>query len=76
MKYFTVVEVDGAIRSAISVYNRPDKYSPARTFGNKRAAANWIAKHTYKGMSVRYEIVEHDTEDSDHGKDYPVYKPD
>lgn len=68
MKYFTVVAVDGPIRTPISVYNKPDKYDIPRIFGNKRAVAHWIAKHTYKGMSMHYEIVEHDTEDSDHGK--------
>ena len=48
--------VDGIIRTAIDVKGKPNKYGAPKKFETKEDAEKWISKHTYKGMSWRYEI--------------------
>lgn len=55
---FIIVEVDGFIRSSICKNNKADKYGEPKKFGTIDEAKKWIEKHSYKGMSHRYEIVE------------------
>lgn len=57
MKY-KIIEIDGIWRAAICKNNKADKYGVPKIFESKKAAANWIEKHSYKGMSFKYEIVE------------------
>lgn len=54
---YIIVEVDGHIRSTINKKGQPDKYSEPKTFMTYKAAATWIEKHSYTGMSWRYEII-------------------
>lgn len=58
---YVVVEVDGLIRSCINRKGQADKYSPPKLFGTRKEAQDWIDKHSYKGMSCRYEIGEVNT---------------
>ena len=58
MSEYIVIEVDGLIRSPISRKGQADKYSQPKLFGPRKEAQEWIDKHTYKGMSWRYEIGE------------------
>lgn len=55
---YIVIEVDGLIRSVINRKGQADKYSPPKLFKTRQEAQEWIDKHTYKGMSWRYEIGE------------------
>ena len=57
-KMFHVCMVDGYIRTAIDVKGKPDKYGKPKNFETKADAELWIKKHTYKGMSWKYEIYE------------------
>lgn len=59
MKY-NVVEVDGIIRSCICKNNKADKYGIPKDFITIKDAEEWIKRHTYKGMTGKYEIVEKD----------------
>lgn len=54
---FHIIEVDGIIRSCICKNNRADKYGEPKNFKTTEDAKEWIKKHSYKGMSHRYEIV-------------------
>ena len=53
---FRIVEVDGIIRSYICKNNKADKYGTPKNFDTKEAAQKWIERHSYKGMSFKYEI--------------------
>lgn len=55
---FRIIEVDGIIRSCICKNNKADKYGEPKNFETQKDAEEWIKKHTYKGMSHSYEIVE------------------
>jgi len=55
---FLVVEVDGIMRAYICKNNKPDKYGIPKNFETKKDAQSWIDRHSYKGMSLKYEIVE------------------
>ena len=57
MKYI-IVENDGFFRSQIDVKGKPNKYGEAKLFDTEEAAYKWIDKHSYKGMSFRYEVLE------------------
>ena len=57
---YIIVEVDGFIRSAINKQGKPDKYSEPKRFETKKKAQAWIDKHSYTGMSFRYEIKKED----------------
>lgn len=50
--------VDGMIRALIDVKGKPNQYGIPKVFETKDAAELWIKKHTYKGMSWKYEIRE------------------
>ena len=54
---FHIIEVDGFIRSCICENNKADKYGEPKNFKTIEDAKEWIKKHSYKGMSHRYEIV-------------------
>ena len=55
---FRVVEVDGMIRTCICRNNKADRYGTPKNFETKKAAQEWIERHSYKGMSYKYEVVE------------------
>lgn len=55
---YNIVEVDGIIRACICTNNKADKYGTPKVFKTRKDAKKWIARRTYTGMSVRYEIVE------------------
>ena len=50
--------VDGIVRTAIDVKGKPNAYGKPKDFETKAKAEEWIKKHTYKGMSWKYEIYE------------------
>ena len=50
--------VDGKVRTAIDVKGKPNMYGKPKDFETKAKAEEWIKKHTYKGMSWKYEIYE------------------
>ena len=50
--------VDRAFRALIDVKGKPNKYGIPKVFETKDEAELWIKKHSYKGMSWRYEICE------------------
>lgn len=58
MNRFIIVEVDGIIRSAICKDGKANKYGEPKIFKTLREAQKWIDKHSYAGMSFKYEIVE------------------
>jgi hypothetical protein len=53
---FNIIEVDGIIRSCICKNNKADKYGEPKNFKTRKDAEKWIEKHSYKGMSFKYEI--------------------
>ena len=55
---FHVRMVDGFIRSAIDIKGKPNKYGKPKDFNTKAEAEKWIKKHSYNGMSCKYEIYE------------------
>ena len=55
---YKIIEIDGIIRSCICKNNKADKYGDTKYFNSIEDAQKWIDKHTYKGMSVKYEIKE------------------
>ena len=55
---YHVVEIDGFIHSAINEKGKPDKYTKPKDFKTKKDAQKWIDKHSYPGMSERYEIYQ------------------
>lgn len=57
MSYY-IVEIDGRIHSAIDVENKPNKYGKPKIFKTEEDARRWIAKRSYKGMTVKYDIME------------------
>ena len=57
-KMFHVCMVDGAYRAAIDVKGKPNEYGKPKDFETKTEAESWIKKHSYKGMSWKYEIYE------------------
>lgn len=57
-KMFHVCMVDGIFRAAIDVKGKPNQYGKPKDFETKAAAELWIKKHSYNGMSWKYEIYE------------------
>ena len=55
---YRIVEIDGIIRACVCKNNKADKYGTPKNFETKKDAQNWIDRHSYKGMSFKYEIVE------------------
>ena len=55
---FHVCMVDGFLRSAIDDKGKPNKYGKPKDFKTKEEAKKWIKKHSYNGMSWKYEIYE------------------
>lgn len=54
---YKIVEVDGILRAYICKNNKADRYGEPVLFETKEKAQEWINKHSYKGMSWRYEII-------------------
>ena len=48
--------VDRFFRAAIDVKGKPNKYGKPKDFETKEDAEKWIKKHSYNGMSWKYEI--------------------
>ena len=55
---FHVCMVDRFVRSDIDVTGKPNKYGKPKDFKTKEEAEKWIKKHSYNGMSWKYEIYE------------------
>lgn len=53
---YIVVEIDGFMVSPINDRGKPDLYSKPKLFKTMKSAEEWILKHQYVGMSVRYEV--------------------
>lgn len=51
-----IIQWDCGIPYPINSKGQGDKYSPPKEFKTKKDAERWIEKHTYRGMSFRYEI--------------------
>lgn len=51
-----IVEVDGYWRACICKNNKADKYGEKKLFPTKKKAQEWIDRHSYAGMSWKYEI--------------------
>lgn len=58
MIIYRVVEVDGIIRACVCKNNVADKYGIPKNFKTKEDAQKWIDRHSYKGISFKYEIAE------------------
>ena len=54
---YKVVKIDGKIREAIDIKGKANKYGIVKEFTYEEAQ-NFISKHTYIGMSHKYEIIE------------------
>ena len=57
-KMYHICMVDRTFRALIDVKGKPNKYGIPKVFETKDAAESWIKKHSYKGMSWKYEICE------------------
>lgn len=57
-KMFHVCMVDRTFRASIDVKGKPNKYAKPKDFETKAEAESWIKKHSYNGMSWKYEIYE------------------
>lgn len=55
---FYIVEIDGKVRQIIDINGHPNKYGQAKLFKTRADAECWTLKHSYKGMTHRYEIKE------------------
>ena len=55
---FKVIQWDLGIPYPINKKGRPDKYTSPKLFKTREEAQAWIDKHSYKGMSWKYEIEE------------------
>ena len=55
---YKVVEIDGIWVACVCKNNKADKYGDPKLFETYKDAEKWINKHSYKGMSFRYEIRE------------------
>ena len=57
---YHICRIEGFIRAAIDNKGKPNKYGAPKNFETKEDEEKWITKHTYKGMSWRYEIYKED----------------
>lgn len=55
---FKVIQLDMGIPYPINEKGQPDKYTPPKLFKTREECQAWIDKHSYKGMSWKYEIEE------------------
>ncbi len=53
---YRIIEVDGIIRAYICKDNKADKYGTPKEFKTLKDAKKWIEKHSYGGMSFKYEV--------------------
>ena len=58
MTMYKIVYVDGIYRANIDTKNSVNKYGKPRLWKTRKEAEHWIEKHSYKGMSFHYEVVE------------------
>ena len=50
--------VDGIFRASIDIKGKANQYGKPKDFETKADAEAWIKKHSYNGMSWKYEIYE------------------
>lgn len=55
-KRYYIIEHDGRLHWPIGTDGKANPYSTLKIFESFEAAEKWIDAHTYKGMSVQYEI--------------------
>ena len=60
-EYYAIIEIDGVLRNmvaskGITKFGYMDEGN-ILVFDTKKKANEWIEKHSYKGMTVKYEIV-------------------
>lgn len=53
---YRIVYIDRAYQAYICTNGKEDKYGTPKEFKTRKDAEKWIEKHSYKGMSFRYEI--------------------
>ncbi len=53
---FYIVEIDGKVRNIIDIHGKANKYGACKYFETFQDAQKWVDKHSYKGMSMKYEI--------------------
>ena len=58
MKKYKVVEVDSFFRAHIDIKGKSNEYGEPKLFNTRKEAENWVKKHSYKGMSFGYDIME------------------
>ena len=49
--------VDRSVRTSIDVKGKPNKYGTPKDFKTKADAELYIKKHSYNGMSWKYEFM-------------------
>ena len=57
-KYFSILEWDNKLATPINDKGQPSRYEDLKRFKTRKDAQRWIDRHTYAGMSFKYEIVE------------------
>ena len=55
---YKIVEIYGGIGEHIDIKGKANKYGEPKLFKTKTEASKWILKHSYTGMSHKYEIME------------------
>ena len=53
---YRIIEIDGIIRAYICTNNKADKYGTPKEYKKLKDAKQWIERHSYGGMSFKYEI--------------------
>ena len=53
---YYIIEVDGFLRTPIAKSGKPERYEEPKYFKTLKDAKKWVERHTYGGMSFRYEI--------------------
>lgn len=54
---YMIIEIDGKIRAPINKKGQSSRYEEPKKFDSISKAKQWIEKHTYKGMSYKYEVT-------------------
>lgn len=55
---YIVVEINGHWHAQIDKTGHANKYGEPKLFKSRKEAQAWVERHSYKGMSFRYEIEE------------------
>lgn len=58
-KVYIIIKIDGRIRTKLETNNKFGKYGTAKLFKSRKEADKWILKHSYNGMSWKYEVLQY-----------------